>query len=128
MTCFSDHSFYGQKLGTACRVQAPPCLSTRTWCDRRFPDLAGACAKGGGSGVIASGGGGGGIIWGMFPRGREYRRAQPVTIQGGGGTSPLRLLFLTCAFPYQSGINYFFSFLSTEETLGQRKRSESRLP
>ena len=34
-------------FGTACRAVAPPCLSTKTRSDRHFPDLAGACARGG---------------------------------------------------------------------------------
>ena len=38
-------------FGTARRAVAPPCLSTRTWSDRHFPDLAGACARGGGRGT-----------------------------------------------------------------------------
>ena len=35
-------------VGTARCAVALPCLSTRTRSDRHFPDLAGACAKGGG--------------------------------------------------------------------------------
>ena len=35
-------------FGNAHRAVAPACLSTRTRSDRHFPDLAGACARGGG--------------------------------------------------------------------------------
>ena len=41
---FSGHAFFG----TVRRAVAPPCLSTRTRSDSHFPDLAGACARGGG--------------------------------------------------------------------------------
>ena len=34
-------------FGIARRTVALPCLSTRTRSDRHFPDLAGACARGG---------------------------------------------------------------------------------
>ena len=34
-------------FGIARRAVALPCLSTRTRSDRHFPDLAGACARGG---------------------------------------------------------------------------------
>ena len=35
-------------FGTTRRAVASPCLSTRTRSDRHFPNLAGACARGGG--------------------------------------------------------------------------------
>ena len=40
---FGDLRFFG----TACRGEAPPCPTTRTRCDRRFPDFPGDCARGG---------------------------------------------------------------------------------
>ena len=39
-------------FGIARRAVALPCLSTRTRSDRHFPDLAGACARGGGGVAI----------------------------------------------------------------------------
>ena len=41
-------------FGTARCAEAPPCPSTRTRCDRRFPDFPGACVGGGGGPLLGS--------------------------------------------------------------------------